>query len=753
MDLVGACSLLLDVSYISDMTEGSHQGAGGVIAKASRAAKLGARAGRFTKIVKLLRFFLPQQQHADKHHVSVGTAKLIGAMLMARVSTQVSCLIIFMITLLPTISIIRYAEQDWSLQMWAAQLAHLAAQNARQSELDVLISDIRGFYTHMTYEPYGVRLAVQGVTDVLWQSRTPKRAENRVLVEEGPVTLAFNFGCAHRTEAAVNLCIVAMTIILMMGFSCLISNSVTQEALGPLEGILGKIRRCAFTIFRHVEHMQKQMHSRRSTVAADFMCSMNFASVEPGGTLEDDLTVETMLLERVITKIAALSAITMQLTKPQDQQTLQYLGQHEAKPILHDAAPRAEAELPMGRWHNSCQDNSERLKILKELGMGTWILDPLQLSAPQLLSVATASLSAPELDGAVLTRFVEEVAGRYLPGPQHHNWRHAVDVTHTLFTMLHACNSGSLTLLSWLEEYALLVSAVCHDIGHPGVSNDFLVQTSHDLAIRYNDTSPLENMHCATLFAIVQHPAMDVFMSLPQESRKEVRGICVEAILNTDNIHHVSHVKALQTFAEMKNELLQHARAVADHPEDDTAPAWPPLELVEALCEAESRHMLRNALLHLADISNPLKPFSICRAWAQCVLEEFFSQGDKLQELGLLVPALLDRKKTNRPFSQISFIEFFVAPCVFAMVRILAPLRCLQEEMVSNAFLWSEEWQVEMDPPGEEVQGVSSRLRRLDDRAALVRSSRLSQDGRPLRHETRKESEDLRLRARLAGGP
>lgn len=31
-----------------------------------------------------------------------------------------------------------------------------------------------------------------------------------------------------------------------------------------------------------------------------------------------------------------------------------------------------------------------------------------------------------------------------------------------------------------MERYALALSAVCHDLGHPGLNNTFLVETSHD---------------------------------------------------------------------------------------------------------------------------------------------------------------------------------------------------------------------------------------------------------------------------------
>ncbi len=62
-----------------------------------------------------------------------------------------------------------------------------------------------------------------------------------------------------------------------------------------------------------------------------------------------------------------------------------------------------------------------------------------------------------------------------------------------------------------------------------------------------------------------------------------------------------------------------------------------PQEAVEFWKQKEKSKTLRNLLLHSADVSNPFKPWPICRAWAGLVLEEFFLQGDKEKEMGLTV--------------------------------------------------------------------------------------------------------------------
>ena len=80
-----------------------------------------------------------------------------------------------------------------------------------------------------------------------------------------------------------------------------------------------------------------------------------------------------------------------------------------------------------------------------------------------------------------------------------------------------------------------------------------------------------------------------------------------------------------------------------------------------------------NLMLHVADISNSMKPFRICRIWAWQVLEEFFNQGDQEKKLGVPVQALNDRDKVNRAFSQVGFIEFLVSPLIFVVIKVRWP--------------------------------------------------------------------------------
>merc|ERR1712113_820499 len=84
-----------------------------------------------------------------------------------------------------------------------------------------------------------------------------------------------------------------------------------------------------------------------------------------------------------------------------------------------------------------------------------------------------------------------------------------------------------------------------------GRSNQFLAETGHHLALLYNDTSPLENMHCSTLFQICSNPKSNVFRNVPKEQKLAVRKVCINAILNTDNAQHFDMVKEVSRIYEM----------------------------------------------------------------------------------------------------------------------------------------------------------------------------------------------------------
>mmetsp|Transcript_90010 Transcript_90010/g.159368 ORF Transcript_90010/g.159368 Transcript_90010/m.159368 type:complete len:1285 (-) Transcript_90010:108-3962(-) len=731
MDVVGAVSVPLDHSTISDQLPRNFDNA--VVMRAARMARLGARAGRFTKLVKLLRFLPGVHQHApvDNSH---GTAKTMSNALMMSLSTRVSCLIIVMVMVLPLFDLATYPENDFSMKTWMNALDY--TMNNYPGDIPQRIKEFDHFYNNKDYYPVEVELTFGNGTkfNTRLPGRTPRRPSNRVDLEadSGKVQAVFNFEEKNGVDALCNIVLIITIITLMMGFSLLLSNSVSAIVLQPLEKLLSGVKQMASKIFKSVTSMTKKVGSDTEEGIT-------------GKRGEEIFGNETELLEKVIDKLAALNAITMK-TSPIDAETLEQLGENERAVLQGFHADQLPTISVSRKSDNKEQrhsivstasvdsaareDNTADLvltleKHLEEAGIDWAHVDSFEFNSLDIeehqrhlvclcFLIFHLGLSYTSDQQTVLTAFTNAAANGYCNPKKvpYHNWYHAVDVSHCVFRLLNLCSTER--YLSSHERYALIVSAVCHDIGHPGLNNPFLVETSHELAIRYNDHSPLENMHCAKLFAIVSQPKTAVFAQLEKAQYREVRQVCIEAILHTDNTHHFAMVKELQMLYEMNSDVFDIALQMFQASQLD----FPPREIVEIFSEGDKKKLIRNLILHFSDVSNPTKPFHICKMWAWHIVDEFFLQGDKEKEMGITVQPLNDREKVNRPYSQVGFIEFFVAPFAFATVRLLPPLVPCTDQMMQNLNSWCEEWVTTTipTPDSEEQVKLQDRIAKLEAR-------------------------------------
>merc|ERR1712176_1334888 len=190
--------------------------------------------------------------------------------------------------------------------------------------------------------------------------------------------------------------------------------------------------------------------------------------------------------------------------------------------------------------------------------LNSWNLNPLELDQTCNHAAAMYFLGFHShgvyFDPAIMSKFLETVEAGYLTKCAYHTWFHAIDVTHGVYRFLRLwCGD---VYLSTTERCALLISAVGHDTGHPGLNNLFLVETSHELALLYNDMSPLENMHSAKLFELLSQPECNVFGMFPRQQLQELRNICISVILHTDNTKHFAMIKEVQMLYEVNSEML-----------------------------------------------------------------------------------------------------------------------------------------------------------------------------------------------------
>ncbi|KAI8125634.1 5'-cyclic phosphodiesterase 9A, High affinity cGMP-specific 3' [Lucilia cuprina] len=116
-----------------------------------------------------------------------------------------------------------------------------------------------------------------------------------------------------------------------------------------------------------------------------------------------------------------------------------------------------------------------------------------------------------------LREWLYEVYKHYNEVP-FHNFRHCFCVAQMMYGITRQANL--LQRLGDLECLILLVSCICHDLDHPGYNNIYQINARTELALRYNDISPLENHHCSIAFRLLEHPDCNIFRNFSREAFK-----------------------------------------------------------------------------------------------------------------------------------------------------------------------------------------------------------------------------------------
>uniref|UniRef100_A0A3Q3FJU6 Phosphodiesterase n=1 Tax=Kryptolebias marmoratus TaxID=37003 RepID=A0A3Q3FJU6_KRYMA len=237
-----------------------------------------------------------------------------------------------------------------------------------------------------------------------------------------------------------------------------------------------------------------------------------------------------------------------------------------------------------------------------------------------------------------LKRWLLAIQENYRNNP-FHNFRHCFCVSQMMYGMIHLCNLQEKLTLTDLG--ILMTAAVCHDLDHPGYNNRYQINARTELAVRYNDISPLENHHCAVAFQILSLPECNIFANVDPEVFKKIRQAIITLILATDMARHS---EALECFKQKVDNF------------DFT--------------NEEHVTCLKKVLIKCCDISNEVRPTEVAELWVDCLLEEYFMQSDREKSEGLPVAPFMDRDKVTKPTAQIGFIKFVLIPMFETVMRL-----------------------------------------------------------------------------------
>jgi high affinity cGMP-specific 3',5'-cyclic phosphodiesterase 9 len=253
----------------------------------------------------------------------------------------------------------------------------------------------------------------------------------------------------------------------------------------------------------------------------------------------------------------------------------------------------------------------------------------------------------------------------------YHNLTHAFSITQFLFAVFYS-SSEIKKALTPVDVLAIFAAAPCHDIDHPGNNNAWEVATQSELAIRYKDTSVLENHHAAIGLEIMSDMLTNLFGTLSPEQTQEVRETFVHAILQTDMALHFKMVDQLKEVQALKKDVPFSKESLTE------------------------RRYLLGMLLHSVDISNPLLPdFELSRKWAERINEEFLNQYRNELRLGYPVTKMWSALDTNKGFfdMQVGFINFIVTPLWSVITDIYEQLESkshLMKNLADNKYTWQK---------------------------------------------------------------
>lgn len=258
--------------------------------------------------------------------------------------------------------------------------------------------------------------------------------------------------------------------------------------------------------------------------------------------------------------------------------------------------------------------------------------------------------------------FVEDLCDEYAFNP-FHSFTHAVDVTAGAYIGLRQLGGGA--LLRPLSQWALLLAAAGHDVGHPGTTNAYQKEADTALYREHGGDATLERMHTKLALSLIDKHRL--LSGLSAQDATAVRELVEFAVLGTD-------ISANQSIMDS---FVAATELVAAHGGSWSAGSClsvpPPLEA-----------QLLRMLLKCSDLGCCTKCFTIGQHWADCLARECERQADLPDgnDGGMNLDTIAK--------CQTGFFKFICVPMFDAMAVALPDWVCVAEKVRENGQLWSQ---------------------------------------------------------------
>jgi dual 3',5'-cyclic-AMP and -GMP phosphodiesterase 11 len=278
-----------------------------------------------------------------------------------------------------------------------------------------------------------------------------------------------------------------------------------------------------------------------------------------------------------------------------------------------------------------------------------WDLDPFLTRDSDLMSSVEQMfhdfnlITLFSIDVIKLRKMIMSAHSLYHQHNPFHNFKHGFSVTHVTYLIL---RSGAASCLTSLDILAALVSALCHDLDHPGNNNAYEVTTRSELALTHSGDSVLERHHSSMTLRLLNQPENNIFENLSNQDQRQIQALITDTIMATDMSVHFYHVEKLEISAKLPSPHFE-------------------------ITDANSRRILLGHIIHAADLSGQVMKLDLALKWGDKCIEEFVNQCNKEKELKIPVTPFMEglEEEVKRMRLQHGFVGNIVLPLWTALAE------------------------------------------------------------------------------------
>lgn len=229
----------------------------------------------------------------------------------------------------------------------------------------------------------------------------------------------------------------------------------------------------------------------------------------------------------------------------------------------------------------------------------------LKLSSLRMSKTKVKGGSLPKAVKQELSNLVEQIQLGY-KDVVYHNFAHAVDVTHMMYLFI---TKSAVQDLSDKEKFYLLLTCLCHDLGHFGVGNGKLhgdlnacrFSTTYRRCVQGDSCKPsyMEFYHIEKALEIVESNSFFSALQIEGDVIRTLRVWLQDIILATDLANQ-------PFFLELVSKRSKPS-VVKESSESETILRPPAITLL---------------LIKLADVGNVFRDFEIAKRWTKLVMQE-----------------------------------------------------------------------------------------------------------------------------------